>query len=69
MNDFLFDLIGFFRTPFNGSDDILNKRFYREPKYNNYPPMVIKIKVNLHIIKFIFFTKFINFIRQRTFGH
>jgi len=23
MNDFLFDLIGFFRTPFNGSDDIV----------------------------------------------
>ncbi|KAL4483457.1 hypothetical protein ABPG73_001006, partial [Tetrahymena malaccensis] len=44
MNDFLFDLIAFFRTPFNGSDDILNKQFFRQPKQNNYPPMVIKIQ-------------------------
>ncbi|KAL4464468.1 hypothetical protein ABPG72_021161 [Tetrahymena utriculariae] len=44
MNDFLFDLIAFFRTPFNGSDDILNKQFFRQPKQNNYPPMIIKIQ-------------------------
>lgn len=25
MNDYLFDLIAFFRNPFNGSDDIQNK--------------------------------------------
>lgn len=45
MNDFLSDLISFFRVPFNGSDDIQSKKFFREPAYNNYPPMVIKIKV------------------------
>jgi hypothetical protein len=43
LNDFIMDLVSFFRTPFNGSDDIENKYFFRAPDYNNYPPMVIKI--------------------------
>ncbi|EGR32997.1 PH domain protein [Ichthyophthirius multifiliis] len=43
LNDFVDDLVKFFRTPFNGSDDIESKYFFKQPDYNNYPPMVVKI--------------------------
>lgn len=45
MNDFLSELIGFFRTPFDGSDDINSKKYFRQPAYNNFPAMTTKIKV------------------------
>lgn len=40
--DFLVEVVSYFRTPFNGSDA---QPYQFMPLYNNYPPMVIDIKV------------------------
>ena len=41
--DFLVDVVQYFRTPFNGSD---TQPYQRMPLFNNYPPMVVQVKVN-----------------------
>lgn len=39
--DFIMDIVQYFRKPFDGSDVQPN---LKPPFYNNYPPMVVKIR-------------------------
>lgn len=41
--DFLVDVVQFFRTPYNGSDV---QPYQQMPMFNNYPPMVLEVKVS-----------------------
>jgi len=41
--DFLIDTVAFFRNPFNGSD---TQPYQYMPMFNNYPPMVVEVKVS-----------------------
>ena len=41
--DFLVDVVQFFRTPYNGSDV---QPYQFMPMFNNYPPMVLEVKVS-----------------------
>ncbi len=48
IQDFIFDLIGFFRGPFVKPND---QDYLIEPIFNNYPPMVVKINAtNLSLV-------------------